>query len=126
RIEHVALGEEQLATDDFRARDAVDGVGGPSQEGRLRVLEDVLRLDVDVSDARWGLRGRRGDRDRRGKQGPEEKRADVLPAPVQGRHTKIRGMRAEKGASACDHWWSPTMRGSVGWSLARCHAPGAP
>ncbi|PYQ36676.1 MAG: hypothetical protein DMF55_04125 [Acidobacteria bacterium] len=100
RIERVPLGEEQLATDDFRPRDPVDGVGGPGQEGRLRVLEDVLCLDADVSDARGRLRGRRGDRDRRGKQGPEEKRADASPAPVQRPHTKIRGMRGVRGSSS--------------------------
>ncbi len=62
RVEQIPLGEEELPADDLRPRHAVKGVGDPREQRSLGILEDVLGLDANPSDAEAGLaRGGRGD-----------------------------------------------------------------
>jgi hypothetical protein len=56
RFESVPLGEQKLSPDDLRPCHAVNRVGDARQQRSLGVLEDVLGLDPDASDARAGLR----------------------------------------------------------------------
>ena len=93
RLEQAPLGKQQLPPDDLRPGHAVNRVGRPRQKRRLGILEDVLRLDPDASDARRGLRRNGGSQVRR-KENAQKEGARPRCLSARRPRTRIHGRDA--------------------------------